>query len=446
MKKLKQTLPAILLVIALTACPGQVLSGIESEDSTILDESLSNDTAVDQGYTEIVSNEADTSAAVSEEHIDLHEDSDDYSWDADSLVSIELNGDSITTASPDAVVDGTTATITAAGNYSIIGTLSDGQIIVDTEDEDIVRLILDNVDIHSSTNAAIYIEKADKVLIVLADGSQNILSDEREYILPDAESDEPNATLFSKADLTITGSGSLTISANYNDAIASKDGLIITGGSNITITAVDDGIRSKDYIVINGATIKVTAGGDGLKSDETDDGSKGFVTIESGTMTITAGADAIDAETDVTILGGVFDLTSGGGSGTNTANMESSAKGIIGGTSVTISGGIFNINAADDAVHSNSTILIQGGDMTIASGDDGMHSDSTLTIDGGTINITKSYEGLESAVITIDAGDIQIVSSDDGINLAGGADGSGMNLGAQGRMDGKRGGHDLCGR
>ena len=445
MKTLKMTLPAILLIIALTACSGWTTSSgqqVASNNGTsdISGESIAYESGEDQDAAESSSNSLGASSSVSAEHTELHEDSDDYILETDSQVSIELNGESIYSESSAVTIDSSTATITSAGNYLISGSLSDGQIVVDTEDEDVVRLILNGVDIYNSRCSAIYIFKADKVLVVLAEGSQNTLSDGGTYNLPDAESDKPNATLFSTADLTVTGSGSLDVTANYNDAIASKDGLIINGGSNISINAVDDGIRGKDYVVVNGAVLDITANGDGLKSDEADDTSKGFVTIESGTITIIAGADAIDAETDVTIMDGSFNLQSGGGSSSNLLNMTSSAKGIVGGTSVTISGGSITVDSADDALHSNNTILIQDGILTIASGDDGMHSDSTLTINGGQVEITKSYEGLESAVITINAGDIQINASDDGINLAGGADGSGMNADMQGGGGGKHGG------
>ncbi len=444
-KWIKTILPTVLLIIALTACSGRVTSSgqqVASNDGTsdLSGESIAYESGDDQVAAESSSGDVETSAAVSAEHTELHEDSDDYIWETDSQVNITLNGDSIYSESAAVKVEGTKATITAAGNYLLSGSLSDGQIVVDTEDEDVVRLILNGVDIYNSSSSTIYILKADKVLIVLAEGSQNKLSDGSTYNLPDAESDEPNATLFSTSDLTITGGGDLAISANYNDAIASKDGLIINGDSFISINAVDDGIRGKDYVVVNSAILNITTNGDGLKSDEADDPSKGFVTIESGTIDVIAGADAIDAETDVTILGGSINLQSGGGSGSNLLNMTSSAKGIVGGNSVAISGGIITIDSADDALHSNNTILIQDGSLTIASGDDGIHSDSTLTIDGGQIEITKSYEGMESAVITINAGDIQINASDDGINLAGGADGSGMNAGMPGGGGGRRGG------
>jgi hypothetical protein len=91
---------------------------------------------------------------------------------------------------------------------------------------------------------------------------------------------------------------------------------------------------------------------------------------------------------------------------------------------VNINAGNFTISSADDAIHSNEGIVINEGIFDISSGDDGLHADATLEIYGGDISITKSYEGIESAVITIGDGNIYIVSSDDGVNVAGGNDGS----------------------
>ncbi len=109
---------------------------------------------------------------------------------------------------------------------------------------------------------------------MLAANTTNRLSDGKTYRWAEADADEPNAALFSKADLSIAGEGTLVVTGNFNDGIASKDGLVIAGG-NIQVTAADDGIRGKDYLVVKGGTVKVTAGGDGLKSDEADDTSLG---------------------------------------------------------------------------------------------------------------------------------------------------------------------------
>jgi hypothetical protein len=338
-----------------------------------------------------------------------------------------LNGSSIAVNGGGVTVDGSKATITSAGTYHLNGPLADGQIIVNTDDGGMVTLVLDGVDIHSSTSAPIYVKSAEETLIVLADGTENLVSDAESYVLEDEESDEPNAAIFSKDDLTIYGSGSLTVDANFNDGIASKDGLII-GGGVITVDSVDDGIRGKDYIVVKDGNITVSAQGDGLKSDEDADATKGYIAIEGGVIDINCGGDAIQGQTAVMITDGKFNLFSGGGHNARIAE-STSAKGIKAGVSLRIDGGTFNIDSADDALHSNGSLVVNGGSFVLATGDDAMHADSTLQVNGGQFTITDSYEGIESAVITINAGDIHIISNDDGINVSAGNDGSGTNLG-----------------
>mgnify|MGYP002713092590 CR=1 FL=1 len=330
-------------------------------------------------------------------------------------------------------LDENSVTITSAGSYEINGTLSDGQIIVNTEDDGVVNLILNNVTIHSSTNAPIYVMNAEDVVITLPEGTQNFVSDGATY-----DTEDPNAAIYSESDMTITGGGSLTVEANYNDGIASKDSLTITGG-NITVTSVDDGIRGKDDLTISNATITLDVQGDGLKSDNEEDAEKGYIALESSNINITAANDGIQAETSITINSGEFNIVTGGGSNAYLGE-DVSAKGIKGAVSVTINGGTFVIDSADDAIHSNDSIVINAGDFLISTGDDGVHADTNLEINNGTFNITQSYEGLESAVITINDGTIYVVSSDDGINVAGGNDGSGMVMGGGGRGGGGMGG------
>jgi len=362
-------------------------------------------------------------AANSEDHGDAADDIRDSAQGT----RITLNGSSITVDGEGATVDGSTATITSAGTYSLSGSLADGQIIVDTDDQGVVRLVLDGVDIHSSTSAPINVTNAEEVVIVLSDNAENHVSDAESYVLEDPDDDEPNAAIFSKDDLAIYGNGSLTVDANYNDGIASKDGLVIAGGT-ITVTSVDDGIRGKDYLIVEDGHITVHAQGDGLKADNDQDATKGYILIEGGVIDITAGGDAIQGQTDVMIADGEFTLTSGGGSSSRIGD-DTSAKGIKAGVNVNIDGGTFTIDCADDAIHSNAHIVINGGAFVLASGDDGMHADATLTINGGDFDITDSYEGIESAVITINGGEIHITSWDDGINVSAGNDGSGTMLG-----------------
>jgi len=411
---------ALTLLLAMSACNGTGNTTQSATTAETAGAAVESTLASSDSLTE----SAETLTAEIPVNGETHDDAADYTWDAAEEITVQFNGDSITAGSPNVVIDGSTATITAAGTYRLSGSLSDGQVIVETEDKDTVRLILDGVEITSASSAPIYISKAEKTILVLAEGSVNTITDASTYVLADPESDEPNAAIFATSDLTITGTGSLEVSGNYNDGIATKDGLILAAGS-ITVSALDDGIRGKDYVYVKEGGITITAQGDGIKSDNDTDTSKGFITIDLGRIEVTSGGDAISAQTNVLVAGGELILDAGGGSDT-VIDENLSAKGIKGGSSVTIANGIVTIDSADDSLHSNNSITINNGVVTLSSGDDGMHADTALSINAGDVRILKSYEGIESAVITLNNGSVKINASDDGINVSGGVDGSGM--------------------
>ncbi len=365
-----------------------------------------------------------------------HEDAEEV-VDESEVQYIALNGDSISLDGAGAVVSGSKITIVSAGTYSISGSLSDGQIVVDAAGEDTVRLILNGVDIYCSNSAPIYVLNADKTIITLADGAANRVSDGTAYVFEDPASDEPSAAIFSNDDLTINGEGSLVVEANYNHGIQSKDDLKINGG-DITITAAGDGLKGRDSVTVKSGSINIAAGGDGIQSNNDEDAARGYIDILDGVISITAAGDGIQAETRLTVSGGDITMTTGGGAasvsipagqgmwspGGSTAASTVSAKGLKAGVELVIDGGTINIDSADDALHSNGSITVNGGVITIASGDDAAHADTGLTINGGDITISRCYEGLESALITINDGNIHLTASDDGINVVGeGGDG-----------------------
>ena len=346
---------------------------------------------------------------------DDHEEDEDYIWDSSTVTEIVLNGTSITITGDGATADGTIVTINTAGNYKITGTLSDGQLVVDTDDEETVRLIFNGIDVTNTTNAPVKINSSEKTIIILSENTVNYLTDSNNYI-PENDEDETNATLYSADDLTIYGEGILIIDANYNEGITSKDGLIIKSGT-IEVTSADDGIRGKDYLVVKGGDITINAGGDGLISDN-DNGTSGFIVIDAGTFDITAEGDGISAENSIEIAYGNFSIKSGGGSSSYLSD-DSSAKGIKSAVNITIKDGEYAINSADDAIHSSATIVINTGTFELASGDDAIHADDTIEINNGDITISDTEEGIEAPNITINDGVISIISSDDAINAAG---------------------------
>ena len=173
-------------------------------------------------------------------------------YDESTSVKLTLNGDSISSSSSSVAISGSTATISEEGIYIISGTLDDGMIIIDADKNAKIQLVLDNASINSSTSAAIYVCKADKVFITLAAGSENTLSNGGEYIAID--DNNIDAVIFSKDDLTLNGIGILTINAGTDHGIVSKDDLVITGGT-YNITAAGHGLSANDSIRIADGTL-----------------------------------------------------------------------------------------------------------------------------------------------------------------------------------------------
>ena len=342
-----------------------------------------------------------------DENTEVHEADSDYTWANADVIPIILNGSTISATGNGTTVSGSKVTITKAGNYSISGTLSNGQIIVNTEDKAIVRLILNGVDITTSNSSPIYIKKSEKTLVVLAENTQNKLTDGTSYVYDDVAEEEPNATIFSKDDLSFYGSGSLTVNGNFADGIASKDGLIIKSG-NITVNAADDGIRGKDYLIIKDGNIKVNSKADGLKSSNDNDTALGYVNIEKGTFAIAAGDDGIHAETKLTINGGEI-------------NISKSYEGLEG-KEITINDGNIRLVSSDDGVNvadgsgneggfggmggstasSGLNLFINGGYLYLDAGGDGLDANGSITMTGGTVivngptannNASLDYDG-----------------------------------------------------
>ena len=272
--------------------------------------------------------------------------------------------------------------ITQPGTYTLNGTISNGQIIVDVWEGNEVRLQLAGVDITSKEASPILI-KSGKATIELVSGTSNTLTDGT-Y---DENADE-NATIYAEEDLVIEGEGNLKINANGNDGITSKDDLTIKSG-NIEIQAADDGIRGKDSLTIDGGKINVVAGGDGLKSDHE---TKGSIVMNGGEVSISAGSDGAEAYKTITINGGKLNILK------SYEGLESEA--------ITINDGEISIVSSDDGInisdsssttsegmmHRNGTasgriLTINGGKITIDAGADGLDSNGAIEMNGGTVVI-----------------------------------------------------------
>lgn len=291
-------------------------------------------------------------------------------WDTASATVIALNGSEVKITGTGAYAYDGGVVISNAGYYVISGTLTDGSITVDAYRSSKVWIMLSGVDITCSDDACIRVDQAEKVFLTLAEGSENTLSSGADYSSA-ALADGTDGAIFAHDDLTINGSGSLTVTAAYRHGIAANDKLVITDGT-ITVSAPQDGIHVNDSLCTMEAKLSVEAGDDGIDVD----GEDGFFYMDSGILTV---------------------------------------------------------SSADDGIHTVGDLTIAGGTLQINAGNDGIHSDAAVTITDGSIEIPTCYEGIEAITIDISGGEIVIYPTDDGLNANGGSNPSGA-MGQMGGM------------
>ena len=281
---------------------------------------------------------------------------------------------------------GKNITVTKAGVYHVTGSAEGSTIIVEAGDEDKVQIVLDGVTITNSDAPCIYVKNADKVFVTLT--GDNSLSVTGKFT---ADGDtNTDGVIFSKDDITLSGTGALTINSTDN-GIVSKDDLKITGGT-YRITAASKAMEVNDSIRIADGTFTIKAGTDALHAENEDDDTLGYIYIGGGSFSISVGDDGIHGTSVVQIDGGKFTV---------------SAAECIEGTYIRINDGTFDLSSWDDGINaakkSNSytpTVEINGGtiNITMSAGDtDGIDSNGDIIVNGGTISVsgnsTFDYDG-----------------------------------------------------
>lgn len=382
----------------------------------------------------------------------------DYSFDQDEVVMVSLDdsGGSIEPIDSGASLDSSVLTISAPGTYQLSGSLSDGQIYVNSVESGTVRLIFNGVSLVSLTSSALYCEAADKLVIILAEGSSNSLSDGTSR----SSANLPSAAIDSEAYMAIAalgaGTGSLVVEGrnqsdldgdgDYDgDGISGSDGLVINSGV-ISISAPDDGLRGKDYVIIEGGSLEIQAeSGDGIisdygaESDETDE-DRGYVSITDAQVEIVSGDDGIQAQSYFYGLGGEI-------------SVESTDKGICCAKGFSIRGGSISVDSLDDCINCDGDGEISGGSLALtvsasrsaarstalrawAGNDDsssdgrtqgikfGYYTDSSdyyhgsLTISGGSIVVEGAEEGIGGYNLEANGGIIDITASNDCLSIS----------------------------
>jgi len=333
-------------------------------------------------------------------------------YNASSDVNIKCSDSTCTVSGSGATFSNKIVSITAAGTYVVQGTLN-GQVKIEVTKDDFVHLVLNGVTITSSSGPAIYGVNADKITITLL--GENSLSNSTNYTVVD---EEPDACLFIDSDLSINGSGSLTVTGKYGDAIRCKKDLKIIKG-NITVpSAVQRGIKAKNSICIKDGTIDVNSTNTAIKVTKDTDATKGYIVVDGGNISVSTGKDGIHAETHLTIRGGYI----------NVSKCEEGMEGQM----IDILGGEVHVKASDDGINaskisdsSSNTNSSSGGFGGMQGG--GMQATGTdgsvyINIVGGKTYVTvegSDVDGIDSNGVLYIGGEAEIFTSISGGDIYG---------------------------
>ena len=329
-------------------------------------------------------------------------------YDESEAVKITLSGKTAACNSSNVQIEDGVVTIKAAGVYVLSGTLTDGTIVVDAGDDDKVQLVLDGVSIMAADYAAIYAKNADKVFVTLAEGAGNSLTVSGDYVQTD--DNNVDAVIFAKCDLTLNGTGSLTVKDNTGHGIVSKDDLVVTGGT-YTIYSQDHCLNGKDSVRIADGTFNLSCDEDGIHAGN-DDQQDGYVYIEGGDINISVGDDAIHAEGLLIITGGDIDVSK-------------SCEGVEG-DKILVTGGDIDVISSDDGFNAAGGSSGSGDNHDGFGGGPGMggvdmdaDNDAYILITGGTININANGDGIDSnGCIGITGGSVNVLGPSDNGNGA----------------------------
>lgn len=387
---------AVLLAgLFLTACSGMAQTGQEKSavEGDIAGEKINNNdkNTVFEGEYSIVETQ------------DLFSDRDlSGAYDEDACETITLRDGGSMTESKGVKIDGDIVTIKEEGVYLIDGALANGMVIVDADKDQKVQLVLNGVDIKSDTSAPIYVKQADKVFVTLADKSENMLANGGSFV--EIDENHIDAVIFSKDDLTLNGTGSLTISTSAGHGVVSKDDLVITGG-NYEITAASHGLSGKDSVAIADGSFRITAGKDAVHSANDDDDTVGWVYIADGTFFLEAESDGIEALNEISIVGG-------------TLTIAKSYEGLEA-RLINISGGTIDITASDDGLNATdkrtSTQETEPENAQDFGGRKALHNDANIYISNGVVRIDAEGDGIDSnGHLTVSGGEIYVLGSSSG--------------------------------
>lgn len=284
-------------------------------------------------------------------------------------------------------------TIMEKGSYILTGTCQNGQVIIDSDENENVHLFFNGLDLSCKGSAPVYEKKCDKLIITLVKDSVNNLTEDSPIVYDDEEKEAPDAVVYAEDKVVINGDGELNIFAKSCEGIHSTDDVILVSG-NINIDAKDTGIRGKDKVVINQANININSAKDGIKSTNSKEEGKGFILVLGGNINISSAEDGIQAENELQITGGTISILSGSGKNAAPAKQVS-CRGLKAGKDIYVNGCGLRINACEDAIESAKTVIIDDGKLILEAGKKAIVG-LDVKVNGGSVSIDSKKDGISA--------------------------------------------------
>ena len=297
--------------------------------------------------------------------------------------------------------------------YVLSGSTANGSFTVAGDKK--YEVLLNGVSITNPDSAALNLLCSKRAYVMLADGTTNTLADGSSSL------NDHKGALYCKGKLLFNGSGSLSVTGNYNNGIHSADYIVFRKGNNVYAQSrANHGIKANDGIYINGGILNVevsaaaakgincesvivvnggrttviTSGGGAYDTDENEaKGAAGIKADETFTMnggelwlkSTGAGGKGISSDTECCFNGGcTYIVTEGGQYRSN--NDTASPKGIKADGAVSVTDGLVWVRTSGtngEGIESKSTLDISGGEVASYAYDDAINAKSHLTISGG---------------------------------------------------------------
>ncbi len=302
-------------------------------------------------------------------------------WTTNVKVNFTDEGPKVTgtTTRTKATINGGHVTINTTASrvhITLSGSCSDGSVKVYSDYK--FKMTFNGLDLTNPNGAAINNQCGKTMYLVLAPGTTNTLRDGKDYIHVPEE--DMKGVIFSEGQMTISGSGALSIYSNGRHGISTDDYLRLRKGCKLYINSTSGhGIRGKDGVFIDGSVVNIETSAPGARGIT----SNSVVKFNGGRTTVITSGNPVIRDTDL-----ATDTTSCAGVKADSTLIINAGRLLVKSTGV----GGKGINAHQNLVIAGGSLatVTTGAKEDLAS-PKGVKCDGTMDVKGGTVYVYSAH-------------------------------------------------------